>query len=82
MPIYVITLLSVLNGISLRGSRVLLSLFAIRLGANAFEIGVPLVFGFIGSAFGLIPVFWANAVLLVSGGYLNRKADSKSVGES
>ena len=46
------------------------------------QIGVPLVFGFIGSTFGLIPVFWANAVLLVSGGYLNRKADSKSAGES
>lgn len=43
------------------------------------QIGVPLVFGFIGSTFGLIPVFWANAVLLVGGGYLNRKADSKSV---
>ena len=40
MPIYVITLLSVLNGISLRGSRVLLSLFAIHLGASAFEIGI------------------------------------------
>jgi len=46
------------------------------------QIGVPLVFGFIGSTFGLIPVFWVNAVLLVSGGYLNRKADSKSPGES
>ena len=29
-----------LNGTSLRGSRVLLSLFAIRLGAGAFEIGI------------------------------------------
>lgn len=39
------------------------------------QIGVPLVFGVIGSAFGLIPVFWSNAVLLVTGGYLNRKQD-------
>ena len=39
MSIYLITLLNVINGISLRGSRVLLSLFAIQLGAGAFEIG-------------------------------------------
>jgi len=142
MSIYLITLLNVVNGMSLRGSRVLLSLFAIHLGAGAFEIGilisvssvlqnpgiltlvafllglslgcgqplsmiltynrspdgragetlglritvnkviqigVPLVFGSIGSAFGLIPVFWCNAVLLVTGGYLNQKPD-KDVG--
>ena len=40
MSIYLITLLNVLNGVSLRGSRVLLSLFAIHLGAGAFEIGI------------------------------------------
>jgi MFS family permease len=40
VSIYLITLLNVLNSIALRGSRVLMSLFAIRLGAGAFEIGL------------------------------------------
>jgi MFS family permease len=39
------------------------------------QIGVPLVFGFVGSAFGLITVFVSNAVFLVAGAYLNQKAD-------
>ncbi len=51
----------------------------LRITVNkVIQIGVPLVFGFIGSTFGLIPVFWANAVLLVSGGFLNRKAGGKT----
>jgi len=55
----------------------------LRITVNkVIQIGVPLVFGFIGSTFGLIPVFWANAALLVSGGYLNRKAGGKAAGES
>jgi len=40
MSIYLITFLNVLNSIALRGSRVLMSLFAITLGAGAFEIGI------------------------------------------
>ena len=40
MSIYLITLLNVLNSVALRGSRVLMSLFAIQLGAGAFEIGL------------------------------------------
>ena len=40
MPIYLITLLNMLNGISLRGSRIVLSLFAISLGCDASEIGI------------------------------------------
>jgi MFS family permease len=40
MSIYLITALNLVNGMSLRGSRVLLSLFAIKLGASAFEIGL------------------------------------------
>src|SRR6185436_2515617 len=40
MSIYLITLLNVLNSIALRGSRVLMSLFAIQLGSGAFEIGI------------------------------------------
>ena len=35
------------------------------------QVTVPLIFGSIGSAFGLIPVFWANAAFLVSGGCAN-----------
>ena len=40
MSIYLITALNIVNGVCLRGSRVLMSLFAIQLGAGAFEIGV------------------------------------------
>src|SRR5688572_31836740 len=40
MSIYLITLLNVLNSVALRGSRVLMSLFAIQLGSGAFEIGM------------------------------------------
>jgi MFS family permease len=40
MSIYLVTALNLINGMSLRGSRVLLSLFAIQLGASAFEIGL------------------------------------------
>ncbi len=40
MSIYLITALNLINGMSLRGSRVLLSLFAIKLGASTFEIGL------------------------------------------
>jgi MFS family permease len=43
MSIYLITLLNMLNSIALRGSRVLMSLFAITLGAGAFEIGILIV---------------------------------------
>ena len=40
MSIYLVSALNVVNGVCLRGSRVLMSLFAIQLGAGAFEIGV------------------------------------------
>jgi hypothetical protein len=40
VSIYLITLLNVLNSVALRGSRVLMSLFAIQLGSGAFEIGM------------------------------------------
>jgi MFS family permease len=51
----------------------------LRITVNkVIQIGVPLVFGYIGSALGLIPVFWSNAVLLVTGGYLNQKPDTES----
>ena len=36
--------------------------------AGATYMLVPLVFGAMGSAFGLLPVFWANGVFLLAGG--------------
>jgi MFS family permease len=43
-----------------------------RLTVNKFtQIFVPLVFGAMGSAFGLIPVFWANGIFLFAGGALS-----------
>lgn len=44
-----------------------------RITVNKFiQITVPILFGSIGSLFGLLPVFWANGVLLMGGGYLGR----------
>lgn len=43
----------------------------IRLAVNkATQVAVPLVFGSIGTAFGIFPVFWANAAFLLVGGAL------------
>ena len=45
----------------------------LRISVNHFTRVVgPLLFGSIGSAFGLPPVFWANALLLGSGALLSR----------
>lgn len=50
----------------------------LRITTNkVIQICVPIVFGFIGSAFGLIPVFWSNALFMVTGGYLNQKPDKE-----
>ena len=35
------------------------------------QIAVPVVFGGLGSAFGLIPVFWANGAFLLAGGFVS-----------
>jgi MFS family permease len=40
---------------------------------KATEAVVPLVFGLIGTAFGMIPVFWLDAVMLAIGGMLMRR---------
>ena len=37
----------------------------------------PLVFGSIGSAFGLFPVFWVNALMMASGGLISRRRTSR-----
>jgi predicted MFS family arabinose efflux permease len=43
-----------------------------RLTVNKItQIGVPVVFGGLGSAFGLIPVFWANGVFLLAAGFIS-----------
>jgi MFS family permease len=43
-----------------------------RLTVNKLtQIVVPLAFGALGSAFGLIPVFWANGAFLLTGGFLS-----------
>lgn len=43
----------------------------LRITANHLaRMIAPVVFGMIGSAFGVFPVFWANALLLASGGVL------------
>lgn len=38
------------------------------------HVTVPLLFGAIGSAFGFVPVFVANALLLLTGGIVNQRA--------
>jgi hypothetical protein len=44
----------------------------LRLTINNFtHVVVPLVFGSLGSLFGLAPVFWINSLLLVGGGAVN-----------
>jgi MFS family permease len=45
----------------------------LRLAVNKLtQIAVPLVFGSLGTAAGVFPVFWANAVLLMVGGWMSR----------
>lgn len=44
----------------------------LRLTANNFvRVTGPIVFGAVGSAFGLPPVFWINAVMMAAGGLLS-----------
>jgi MFS family permease len=48
----------------------------LRLTINNFmHITVPMVFGTLGSAFGVAPVFLTNAVILTAGGIISRKAN-------
>ena len=43
-----------------------------RLTVNKFtQILVPLVFGSLGSAFGILPIFWTSAALLLAGSFNN-----------
>jgi MFS family permease len=44
----------------------------LRLTVNKFtQIAVPILFGSLGTAAGVHPVFWANALLLIAGSYLS-----------
>ncbi len=43
------------------------------------RVVVPILFGSIGSAFGLFPVFWSNALLLVSGGAITKPSNLGSL---
>lgn len=46
----------------------------LRLTVNKItQISIPLVFGGIGTAFGVAPVFWANAAFLLAGGMVSVK---------
>lgn len=112
MAIYLTVLLAILNQTALKGSKMLVALYAIELGASPLAIGmlismyavfpvvlavyagrisdragealglrltvnkfteilVPIAFGSLGTAAGVFPVFWANALLLLIGGYLS-----------
>ena len=49
-----------------------------RITVNKFiQITVPILFGSIGNMFGLFPVFWTNALLLMGGGYIERVSRNK-----
>ncbi|MDB5763026.1 MAG: transporter [Herminiimonas sp.] len=49
-----------------------------RLTVNKLtQIAVPLVFGSLGTAFGIYPIFWSNAVFLLIGGYINAQPDER-----
>jgi MFS family permease len=41
---------------------------------NAMHVVIPVAAGSVGSIFGVAPVFWANAVLMASGGALVRRS--------
>jgi MFS family permease len=50
----------------------------LRQTANkATEVIVPILFGSIGTAFGMVPVFWMDAVMLAVGGAMMRR-DARS----
>ena len=40
---------------------------------NFGHMVIPLIFGSLGAAFGLLPVFWGNALFLGIGGYINSR---------
>ncbi len=75
---YLIVLLSIAIHGCYIGSKVVVSLLALELGASQFLIGVlaslyallPLV---LGASFGMAPVFWMNAANLAAISWLARR---------
>jgi MFS family permease len=50
----------------------------VRITINKFvQLIVPIFFGSLGNIFGLLPVFWSNALLMLSGGYMNNDRKNK-----
>ncbi|WP_020656467.1 MFS transporter [Massilia niastensis] len=50
-----------------------------RLAVNKFtQVSVPILFGSLSTAFGIYPVFWSNAVLLLVGGALIARGQERS----
>jgi MFS family permease len=48
----------------------------LRLAVNRFtQIAIPVVFGSLGTAFGVYPIFWSNALFLLAGGYLTARSE-------
>jgi hypothetical protein len=46
----------------------------LRLTLNNFmHVAIPLIFGSIGTVFGVAPVFLANAAVMTAGGLISRK---------
>lgn len=44
---------------------------------NFTHMLIPLIFGTVGSAVGLIAVFFANSALMIGGGYANARGAAK-----
>ena len=40
---------------------------------NMSQIAMPLLFGAVGTALGMVPVFWATALLLCAGSFYARR---------
>jgi MFS family permease len=54
----------------------------LRLTINNFmHIAVPMLFGSLGTAFGVAPVFWANAAILAGGGVIATRARNALAGK-
>jgi hypothetical protein len=43
---------------------------------NFSQAGIPLMFGALGAALGMAPVFWTMALSLVAGGWYAQRGDS------
>ena len=47
---------------------------------NAVRVLGPMVFGAIGTAFGVPPVFWINAAIMAATGFMSRRGSTRSEG--